>query len=195
MNATVAAVQEAAAVVQDLGEKSKEISQITTVIQGIADQTNLLALNAAIEAARAGEQGRGFAVVADEVRKLAEQTGEATRRITGLVDTIHHGIANAVSSIGTGSAKVGESVQYANRAGETMIQVRGAIGQLGQTIDEVAEVISGQSRSNREILAGVGRIAEMNAETDGAVRHVAEAAHHLEDLANQIQGDLARFKL
>src|ERR1035437_4601970 len=124
MNKIAEAVQSSSGIIEDLGRQSDQINSIVKTIREIADQTNLLALNAAIEAARAGEQGRGFAVVADEVRKLAERTSRSTTEIAGMVEKIQNGTRNAVSSMETGVKQAGNGVELAGQAGASITEIR-----------------------------------------------------------------------
>ncbi|MFZ6043816.1 methyl-accepting chemotaxis protein, partial [Vibrio natriegens] len=115
-------VQDAAHVIHELEQNAQNINQILSTIQGIAEQTNLLALNAAIEAARAGEQGRGFAVVADEVRVLSQRTHDSTEEIRSMIDTLQQNTRQAVESMETSTELAGQSVGYAEAASESLNQ-------------------------------------------------------------------------
>ncbi len=143
------AVERSGAMVGSLGEHSRQIGEIVTVISDIADQTNLLALNAAIEAARAGEQGRGFAVVADEVRKLAERTAEATSQISGIVRAIQKEMDGTVKSMGDGAQRVKVGVEHANHAGEALRNIVTSVGEA--PVDGPAD-----SHGNAADVGGIG---------------------------------------
>jgi len=168
-------VTESVGIIASLGQRSNEIGRIVLVIKDIADQTNLLALNAAIEAARAGEQGRGFAVVADEVRKLAERTTSATSEISAMIQAIQDETAQTVQIMERGSEQVGNGVSLANQAGLALGEINAAVGRVVELIREIR--ISSQSQS--EAAADIGRrVAEITetARTNGAsVEQVAHA--------------------
>ncbi|GGP27651.1 methyl-accepting chemotaxis protein [Silvimonas amylolytica] len=133
-------VQSASRLIEDLGSKSSQISSIVNTIKEIADQTNLLALNAAIEAARAGEQGRGFAVVADEVRKLAERTGESTTEIAGMTSKIQEGTRSAIQSMEACVNQANDGVNLANQAGDAIIRISEGSKQVVRVIREFSSV-------------------------------------------------------
>jgi methyl-accepting chemotaxis protein len=182
-------------VVSSLGERSTEISGIVQVIRKIADQTNLLALNAAIEAARAGEQGRGFAVVADEVRKLAENTGEATQKISGMIDSIRHEIEDAVVNMDDSRTQVQSGVALAEQA-------RGSLGEISrethhtlEMIREISAATKEQSVASNEIARNVETIAQMTDENSSVIVQLSDAATHLEQMSSNLQNMANRFRL
>jgi len=187
-------VESSARTVEELGERSGQVSAIVGVIGDIAAQTNLLALNAAIEAARAGEQGRGFAVVADEVRKLAERTANSTKEITEMVASIQHGTQDAVAGMEQGVARVHEGVQRAQHAGEAMGGIREAANQVLATVAEISHALREQSTASAEIAKQVTMIARMAEENGSAVGSNHQTANRLGELADTLLNNVSRFK-
>ncbi len=188
------AVQSSSEIVEDLGRQSDQITSIVNTIREIADQTNLLALNAAIEAARAGEQGRGFAVVADEVRKLAERTSHSTTEIATMVGKIQNGTRSAVSSMQAGVAKVGSGVQLANQAGDSIERIRDGAQRVTFVVNGISDSISEQSQASNDIAQKLETIAQMSEESAIAVRQTADAARRLHQLSGELHEAVARFK-
>jgi len=188
-------VKSAATNVRALEDYSGQISGIVQVIRDIADQTNLLALNAAIEAARAGEQGRGFAVVADEVRKLAERTSNSTREITGMIDKIQAGTRQAVQEMEAGVAQVSAGVDLARRAGDAVTDIRTSTEASAQAVSHITAALQEQSSAARDIARQVEKIAQGAEENAASVGQTSAAAHHLNGLAEELERMAARFKI
>ena len=189
------AVQSSSAIIEDLGRQSDQITSIVNTIKEIADQTNLLALNAAIEAARAGEQGRGFAVVADEVRKLAERTTLSTAEIAGMVGKIQNGTRNAVISMETGVAQAGKGVDLASQAGVSITEIRDGSMRVMQVVNSISDSIREQGTVSSEIAKNIERIAQMSEESASAIQHTTDAARHLQQLSSGLHNSVSRFKL
>ena len=188
------AVQSSSQIVEELGRQSDHITSIVNTIREIADQTNLLALNAAIEAARAGEQGRGFAVVADEVRKLAERTSLSTTEIGGMVSKIQQGTHSAVASMESGVAQVGNGVKLANQAGDSINQIRDGALRVTSVVNGISDSIAEQSMAGNDIAQKLETIAQMSEESAVAVRHTADAARQLQHLSSALHDTVARFR-
>ena len=190
-----AQVNDATGLIGGLVERSREIGGIARVIKEIADQTNLLALNAAIEAARAGEQGRGFAVVADEVRKLAERTSQATDQITGMIHAINvdtTGVVNGMQSVGP---QVATGVDMADKAGVALRQISEASAIALNNISEVASATTEQSQASTSVARNVEQISSMIEESAQSVRAANENVLILEQLAGELRQSVARFRV
>lgn len=195
MNKIAVAVNQSAQFIQTLGEHSNQISAIVHTIKDIADQTNLLALNAAIEAARAGEQGRGFAVVADEVRKLAERTAQSTQEISGMIVTIHSGTQNAIASMQEGSSRVNDGVAMANRAGESMTQIRKGADKVVSEVNDITAALREQVTASHQVARNVEKIAEMTEENSAAVGEISDSSQNMKHLAEELKSAVGRFRL
>lgn len=189
------AVNAASDTIMDLGQQSEKISGVVQVIKEVAEQTNLLALNAAIEAARAGEQGRGFAVVADEVRKLAERTSQSTIEISDMIGKVHDGVQAATQSMQTGVELVREGVAQAGQAGEAVMQMNNGSQRVLDTINDISAALQQQSAASNEIAQNVERIAQMADENNAAVEETSRTAQYLESLATDLHGTVGRFRV
>ena len=195
INAMAAAVADAAARIEALHQASGDISGIVAVIKDVADQTNLLALNAAIEAARAGEQGRGFAVVADEVRKLAERTSHSTRDIVQVVDTIQQGAQQAVNNMQAVVARVDLGVQHGQHAGNAVRQIRSSAAQVLQMVGEITAAIQHQNDASSAINNEVDKLAHRSQQISSAANHTTRFSVEMQQTAEEMGRIVARFRL
>ena len=202
-------MEEASKVVGTLGERSKEIGQIVETISNIADQTNLLALNAAIEAARAGEAGRGFSVVAEEVRKLAEQSGDAASNISSLIGGIQSDTDAAVSAMERQNTAVEESSAVVHRAGEAFAKIDGLVNELYGHIQTSIESINHATASSQNVMDSVQKVrgvaievtdqaqnVSASTEEQSSVMHeITDASNSLAIMAQKLQEEIAKFKV
>jgi methyl-accepting chemotaxis protein len=195
MNSIALRVKSSAKAVESLGSRSDQIGEIVGTIEDIADQTNLLALNAAIEAARAGEQGRGFAVVADEVRALAERTTRATKEISGMIKAIQHETKSAVIAMEEGVSEVAKGSDKAADSGRALEQILQQINDVNGQIHQVATAAEEQTATTSEISNNMMQITDVVAQTSRGAQESAAAANQLSVLAEDLKRIVSQFKI
>jgi methyl-accepting chemotaxis protein len=195
MNRIAEVVKKSALTVHELGKSSDQIGQIVQVIDDIADQTNLLALNAAIEAARAGEQGRGFAVVADEVRKLAERTTKATKEIAAMIKQIQKDTTGAVASMEEGTKEVEFGKEKADLAGESLNEIINETNKVVDIVTQVAAASEEQSSAVEEISKSVEAISAVTQQSASGTQQIARAAEDLNRLTLNLENLVSKFKV
>lgn len=182
-------------IIRDLGDRSKQIGEIVVVIKDIADQTNLLALNAAIEAARAGEQGRGFAVVADEVRKLAERTGKSTDEIANMVTSIQREVEIAQNSMGDAIKKVHSGVMLSASSADILADILSSVNELQSMIQQIASATEEMSAVTEHITQDISSIAEGSKEISKAVEQSAETSSEIAKLGSNLNQEIGKFRV
>jgi methyl-accepting chemotaxis protein len=195
MTSIASTVQGAAATIEELGRSSAQIGEIVAVINGIADQTNLLALNAAIEAARAGEQGRGFAVVADEVRKLAERTSQATRDIGQRITTIQQAASESVDAMKRGSDEVDKGVGLASQASSSLNSIVAASNNAMDMVQRIAAATEQQSAASEEVTQNMEHISDITKRSAESTKQITQSSADLAKLAVDLQEMMLWFKV
>ena len=209
MNTIDDTIKDLSTVIEHLNERSKQIEQITTVIDNIAGQTNLLALNAAIEAARAGEHGKGFAVVADEVRKLAEQSQQSANEIKSLIVTINQDMSNIVGSMDKGMGEVQKGIEVVNMAGSSFEDIQSYMekveqdvnatslttGNLAVSVAKVMEAFEGITAVTSEATSSIQSVSAATQEQLSSMEEVQASAESLSYIAEELQDMVKRFKL
>ena len=190
-----AAVQSTGKKIKGLGERSLEIGAIIEVINEIATQTNLLALNAAIEAARAGEQGKGFAVVADEVRKLAERAARATKDITGLIKGIQVETSEAVTVMEEGTREVEEGTKLADQAGSALREIQEIVKQTSVLMTDITKAADDQVEMTQGVVTTMESISKLTQDTTQGVQDTVTIIGNLADLSSRLSDAIGRFKL
>ncbi|MFC3625959.1 methyl-accepting chemotaxis protein [Vogesella amnigena] len=194
MDAISTLIRETSGSINELGRQSQTIDNIVSVIRDVADQTNLLALNAAIEAARAGEQGRGFAVVADEVRKLAERTTKATGEIASMIGAIRVSAQQAVEAMNQSVERAHTSAAQGQLAGQSIVAIQSGTDTVGHSVQGIASALSEQARSGEQVSREVQRITSIAQRNRDAANEAATAAARMSELTEEISRSFRRFQ-
>ena len=195
MNVIRDQIQETSKRIKRLGESSQEIGDIVSLINDIADQTNILALNAAIQASMAGEAGRGFAVVADEVQRLAERSANATKQIETLVKTIQADTSEAVISMESTTSEVVKGARLAKDAGEALEMVQSVSNTLADLIQNISQAAQQQAASAGHISNTMNIIQDITSQTSSGTMATARSVGELSEMANALQESVSGFKL
>lgn len=195
MNRIAEVVNQSSSKITALDASSEDIHSIIQVIKSIAEQTNLLALNAAIEAARAGEAGRGFAVVADEVRNLAARTTQSTQEITAMIERIQSSARDAVANMQACVSRVDEGVNLAQQAGVSISEIRTGARHAAEVVEEISQTIAEQSKASDEMAQRVESIAEQSRENTRSIHNLTQTADQLNDAAGSMQASVQQFKI
>lgn len=195
MNSIRESIQETSKRIKRLGESSQEIGEITELISDITEQTNVLALNAAIQAASAGEAGRGFSVVAEEVQRLAERSGDATRRIAALVKTIQTDTHDAVAAMERSTVGVVQGTKLSDAAGRALEEIDSVSRRLDELIAQISSQALNEARSANEVASNIQHIFAVTEQTSEGTRSTAQMVHELSRSADALKQSVARFKV
>ncbi|MCY1278931.1 Methyl-accepting chemotaxis protein (MCP) signaling domain protein [compost metagenome] len=188
-------VESASGTIQTLEQEAQNIGAVLAVIKGIAEQTNLLALNAAIEAARAGEQGRGFAVVADEVRALAARTQDSTKDIQTMIERLQAGVLNAVKAMDAGSSKARDSVEQAAGVDQALSVTGDSVQRINDMAAQIATACEEQSSVTEEIARNISDIRDLSDEAAQTSEQSTQASRHLSELSSGLAQLVGRFRV
>ena len=195
MNGIRDQIQDTSKRIKRLGESSQEIGEIVELISDITEQTNVLALNAAIQAASAGEAGRGFTIVAEEVQRLAERSGEATKQISALIKTIQTDTQDAVSAMERSTAGVVEGTKLSDDAGRALGEIGSVSSQLANLIEDFSAVTSKQASSAGTVAQSIQRILLVTEQTSEGTQQTAGSIRQLAELAQELKSSVSRFKV
>ena len=195
INALVGDMERGTAVINKMEENSQQVTAVLDVIRGVAEQTNLLALNAAIEAARAGEQGRGFAVVADEVRKLAHQAQQATQQIQAMLEQFVSGTREAVRVMESGSQQAQDSAAQIARAGTALTSINQGMAAMHELNNRIAAAIKQQTAVAEHIDSNMGNINEIAGNNAAIAARLIAENQRIQALSEALSSDMAAFKL
>jgi twitching motility protein PilJ len=188
-------IQETSKRIKRLGESSQEIGEIVELISDITEQTNVLALNAAIQAASAGDAGRGFTVVAEEVQRLAERSAEATKQISAIVKTIQTDTQDAVSAMEQSTRGVVDGAKLSDAAGQALAEIGQVSRNLSDLIENISTSTQGQANSATKVARLMQDILRVNEQTTTGTQRTAEAVDELTALASELKGSVAGFKV
>jgi methyl-accepting chemotaxis protein len=181
--------------VKQLATDARNVDTVLEVIRGVAEQTNLLALNAAIEAARAGEQGRGFAVVADEVRTLSQRTQESTLEIQSIVERLQVGAENVVVVMNQGASKAYQAAELSNQAGETLTQIDQEVRTIQEMAQHIATAAEQQTVTVNDINRNVVSLSDMASSVSGESSQMASSGRELRSVSDNLVNMIRKFKL